>query len=85
MKKASGNGGGNDDDCSCDGYVSNWNIISIGAVNHRGLMPYFMEKCPSTMAVVYSGGQSEYGGKNDDPGIKRNNKSEIVSKKIRLI
>ena len=67
---ASGNGGGNEDDCSCDGYVSNWNIISIGSINHRGLKPYFMELCPSTMAVVYSGGQSEIGGSDDDPGVR---------------
>jgi subtilisin family serine protease len=53
---ASGNGGGNDDDCSCDGYVSHWDIISIGSINHKGIKPYFMEMCPSTMAVVYSGG-----------------------------
>jgi subtilisin family serine protease len=67
---ASGNGGGNGDDCSCDGYVSNWNIISIGAVNHHGMMPYFMELCPSTMAVVYSGGRSRESGKEDDPGVR---------------
>ncbi len=67
---ASGNGGRNDDDCSCDGYVSHWNIISIGSVNHRGLKPYFMELCPSTMAVVYSGGQTKVTGDEDDPGVR---------------
>lgn len=69
---ASGNGGENDDDCSCDGYVSHWNIISIGSVNHRGLKPYFMETCPSTMAVVYSGGLTSKTGLNDedDPGVR---------------
>ena len=29
-----------------------------------------MELCPSTMAVVYSGGQSEIGGSDDDPGVR---------------
>ncbi|RNA36541.1 PC3-like endoprotease variant B [Brachionus plicatilis] len=67
---ASGNGGGNDDDCSCDGYASHWNIISIGSINHKGLTPYFMEFCPSTMAVVYSGGQNNINGDEDDPGVR---------------
>ena len=67
---ASGNGGANGDDCSCDGYVSHWNIISIGSVNHHGVSPYFMELCPSTMAVVYSGGQSNISGDEDDPGVR---------------
>lgn len=67
---ASGNGGENEDDCSCDGYVSHWNIISIGSVNHRGMKPYFMELCPSTMAVVYSGGQTSIAGDADDPGVR---------------
>lgn len=35
-------------------------------------MPYFMERCPSTMAVVYAGGKSDFGGKLDDPGKIRN-------------
>jgi hypothetical protein len=67
---AAGNGGANDDDCSCDGYVSNWNIISIGSINHHGMKPYFMETCPSTFAVVYSGGLSNKGGDFDDPGVR---------------
>lgn len=67
---ASGNGGANGDDCSCDGYVSHWNIISIGSINHHGVSPYFMELCPSTMAVVYSGGQSRIAGDMDDPGVR---------------
>jgi len=69
---ASGNGGRDDDDCSCDGYVSNWNAISIGSVNHRGLTPYYSELCPSTMAVVYTGGKSAYGNLeiNDDPNVR---------------
>ena len=37
-------------------------------------MPYFMEKCPSTMAVVYAGGKSDFGGKLDDPGKLNINK-----------
>ena len=67
---ASGNGGGNDDDCGCDGYVSNWNVISIGSVNHRGLRPYFMETCTSTMAVVFSGGAAARDGADNEPAVR---------------
>ncbi|CAF2019698.1 unnamed protein product [Rotaria magnacalcarata] len=54
---ASGNGGGVDDDCGADGYVSHQNVISIGSINHLGETPYFSEYCPSTMAVAYTGGR----------------------------
>lgn len=67
---ASGNGGRVQDDCGADGYVSNWNVISIGSINHHGVVPTFSEYCPSTMAVVYSGGRSDYGGSEDDPGVR---------------
>lgn len=69
---ASGNGGANGDDCSCDGYVSHWNIISIGSVNHLGMRPFFMELCPSTMAVVYSGGRTKtnWDVRGGDPGVR---------------
>lgn len=58
---ASGNGGGNDDDCNCDGYVGMPETISIGSITDRGGTPYFMEKCPSTFAVVPSGGEEHIG------------------------
>jgi hypothetical protein len=29
-----------------------------------------MELCPSTMAVVYSGGQTKPSGDKDDPGVR---------------
>jgi len=59
------------DDCSCDGYVSNWNVISVGSINHRGLTTFYSELCPSTMAVVYSGGRSKSGLNNaGDPGVR---------------
>jgi subtilisin family serine protease len=53
---ASGNGGQNDDDCGADGYVSHPNVISISSINHLGKTTYFDESCPSTMAVVHTGG-----------------------------
>ena len=68
---ASGNGGAVGDDCSCDGYVSNWNVVSVGSINHRGLTTFYSELCPSTMAVVYSGGRSKSGLNNaGDPGVR---------------
>jgi subtilisin family serine protease len=50
--------------------VSNWNVISIGSINHRGMVPFFMEFCPSTMAVVYSGGNTNLRGDSDDPHVR---------------
>lgn len=35
--------------------------ISIGSITDRGGTPYFMEKCPSTFAVVPSGGEEHIG------------------------
>jgi hypothetical protein len=49
---------------------SEGNIISIGSINHHGVRPYFMELCPSTMAVVYSGGLSKKFSDEDDPGVR---------------
>ena len=62
---ASGNGGGNDDDCGADGYASHQHIFSIGSINHLGKTTNFDERCPSTIAVVYSGGQHSKTGDKD--------------------
>lgn len=67
---ASGNGGARGDDCTCDGYVSNWNVISIGSINHHGMSTFYSEVCPSTFAVVYSGGKTKNGVDEDDPGVR---------------
>ncbi|CAF1134015.1 unnamed protein product [Adineta ricciae] len=56
---AAGNGGSKGDDCGADGYASHHNVISISSINHLGETPYFVEKCPSTLAVAYTGGQHE--------------------------
>ncbi|UJR30244.1 hypothetical protein I4U23_017782 [Adineta vaga] len=60
---ASGNGGAHDDDCGADGYVSHHNVISISSINHLGETPYFIEKCPSTLAVAYTGGMHSHSGR----------------------
>lgn len=40
-----------------------------------------MELCPSTMAVVYSGGMSKKAGDADDPGV-RVVASDVILKNI---
>jgi furin len=53
---ATGNGGSVGDDCSCDGYVSSIYTLSVGCISDQGLSTYFSEVCPSTFAVVFTGG-----------------------------
>ncbi|XP_067951306.1 PC3-like endoprotease variant B [Watersipora subatra] len=53
---ATGNGGYNGDDCAADGYVSSPYTLSIGSINNYAESTYFMEWCPSTLAVIYTGG-----------------------------
>ncbi|EDO40864.1 predicted protein, partial [Nematostella vectensis] len=52
---ASGNGGASSDDCNCDGYTSSIYTIAVGSVSAAGGSTFYDEKCPSTLAVVYSG------------------------------
>lgn len=56
---ATGNGGLTSDDCNADGYVSSVETLAVGSVSNQGKMPYFMEQCTSTMAVVPTGGEKE--------------------------
>ncbi|KAK3729636.1 hypothetical protein QZH41_020664 [Actinostola sp. cb2023] len=58
---ASGNGGGFQDDCGCDGYASSIYTIAVGSVSSHGKTTYYDEKCAATMAVVYSGDDT-FGG-----------------------
>ena len=55
---ASGNGGTNQDSCSCDGYVVSIYTIAIGSVGQNGDKPWYGEACPATLAVTYSSGSS---------------------------
>ncbi|EGD72409.1 protease PC6 isoform A [Salpingoeca rosetta] len=52
---ASGNGG-SADDCNCDGYTNSPYTLSIGAIDEHNNVPYYTEKCASTLAVTYSSG-----------------------------
>jgi len=59
---ATGNGGSVGDDCSCDGYVSSIYTLSVGCISDHGLSTYFSEVCPSTIAVVFTGGSHKQPG-----------------------
>lgn len=56
---ATGNGGLTFDDCNADGYVSSIETLAVGSVSNNGEIPYFMEQCTSTMAVIPTGGQKD--------------------------
>jgi len=62
---ATGNGGSVGDDCSCDGYVSSIYTLSVGCISDHGLSTYFSEVCPSTIAVVFTGGSHQMPGEAD--------------------
>ena len=53
---ATGNGGGYNDTCACDGYVGSPYSVSISSLSDEGLFPFFNEKCSSTMGVTPTGG-----------------------------
>lgn len=55
---ATGNGGGYNDTCAADGYVSSPYSVSIGSLSDEGKLPFYMEKCSSTMGVIPTGGQT---------------------------
>lgn len=57
---ASGNGGREKDNCNCDGYTNSIWTLSISSATEEGSVPWYSEKCSSTLATTYSsGGQGE--------------------------
>ncbi|KAG4065803.1 hypothetical protein HA402_012481, partial [Bradysia odoriphaga] len=57
---ASGNGGREHDNCNCDGYTNSIWTLSISSATEGGEVPWYSEKCSSTLATTYSsGGQGE--------------------------
>ncbi|XP_059215228.1 proprotein convertase subtilisin/kexin type 6 isoform X2 [Centropristis striata] len=54
---ASGNGGRQEDHCSCDGYTSSIYTISISSTTENGNRPWYLEVCSSIMATTYSSGE----------------------------
>lgn len=53
---ASGNGGKKQDNCNCDGYTNSIYTLSISSATQRGLKPWYLEECSSTLATTYSSG-----------------------------
>uniref|UniRef100_A0AAQ4RA98 Proprotein convertase subtilisin/kexin type 5a n=1 Tax=Gasterosteus aculeatus aculeatus TaxID=481459 RepID=A0AAQ4RA98_GASAC len=56
---ASGSGGQRGDHCSCDGYGSSIYTISISSSRPGGNRPDYLERCSSTLATAYAGGETE--------------------------
>lgn len=57
---AAGNGGGQDDQCNFDGYTNSIFSITIGAIDRRGLHPYYSEMCSAMMVVAPSSGSGDH-------------------------
>lgn len=53
---ASGNGGRAGDCCNCDGYTNSIYTLSISSATDRGQKPWYLERCSSTLATMYSSG-----------------------------
>ncbi|XP_041369640.1 furin-like protease kpc-1 isoform X1 [Gigantopelta aegis] len=53
---ASGNGGRDGDNCNCDGYTNSIYTLSISSATENGNIPWYSERCASTLATTYSSG-----------------------------
>ncbi|KAG7293431.1 hypothetical protein NEMBOFW57_003481 [Staphylotrichum longicolle] len=56
---ASGNGAQNEDNCNFDGYTNSIYSITVGAIDRKGLHPYYSEKCSAGLVVTYSSGSGD--------------------------
>lgn len=74
---ATGNGGVYGDMCGADGYVSSPESISVQSLTDKGELPFFGEKCCSTMISVPTGG--EHTQKEE---MKFQNKIKVVTTDI---
>nr|XP_019011937.1 kexin [Kwoniella pini CBS 10737]OCF50718.1 kexin [Kwoniella pini CBS 10737] len=57
---AAGNGGGADDQCNFDGYTNSIFSVTVGAVDRKGLHPYYSEMCSAIMFVAPSSGSGDH-------------------------
>ncbi|WVO14735.1 hypothetical protein L204_102373 [Cryptococcus depauperatus] len=57
---AAGNGGGSDDQCNFDGYTNSIWSVTIGAIDRKGLHPYYSEMCAAMMMVAPSSGSGDH-------------------------
>lgn len=53
---ASGNGASSGDQCNFDGYTNSIFSVTVGALDFKGLSPYYSEACAANMIVTYSSG-----------------------------
>jgi len=56
---ASGNGANQEDNCNFDGYTNSIYSITVGAIDRKGLHPYYSEKCSAQLVVTYSSGSGD--------------------------
>ncbi|KAI9720401.1 MAG: hypothetical protein M1812_002907 [Candelaria pacifica] len=56
---AAGNGAGSGDNCNFDGYTNSIYSITIGAIDRKGMHPYYSEKCSAQLVVTYSSGSGD--------------------------
>ena len=56
---ASGNGAAHEDQCNFDGYTNSIYSVTVAAVDHQGLHPYYSEACAANLVVAYSSGGGE--------------------------
>lgn len=56
---AAGNGAGAGDNCNFDGYTNSIYSITVGAIDRKGLHPYYSEKCSAQLVVTYSSGSGD--------------------------
>ena len=57
---AAGNGAGSGDNCNFDGYTNSIYSITVGAIDRKGLHPYYSEACSAQLVVTYSSGSGDY-------------------------
>lgn len=56
---AAGNGAASDDNCNFDGYTNSIYSITVGAIDRKGLHPYYSELCSAQLVVTYSSGSGD--------------------------
>ncbi|KAJ6624494.1 peptidase S8/S53 domain-containing protein [Mycena sp. CBHHK59/15] len=56
---ASGNGASYGDQCNFDGYTNSIYSVTVSAVDHKGLRPYYSEACTANMVAAYSSGSGK--------------------------
>ena len=57
---ASGNGASAGDSCNFDGYTNSIYTITVGAIDSKGLHPYYSEACAANLFVTYSSGSGKH-------------------------